>query len=155
MPATTSRLRDAVPEARRCHPHCWVCAPGREDGLAIEYRTLDDGAVEGTFDCPATFEGYPGLLHGGVVSTLLDGSMTHCLMARGKPSLTARLEVRYLKPVRLGRPVTITGWLVRSRGTLHDLGAALNQNGEVVASARGRFMELADTETAGNRGGPA
>jgi hypothetical protein len=51
--------------------------------------------------------------------------------------------------------VTITGWLVRSRGSLHDLGSALEQDGEIVASARGRFMELADTEAAGNRGEPA
>ena len=92
------------------HPDCWVCSPSNTSGLAVEFEADESGAVEGVFSGGAAFTGYPGLLHGGVISALLDGAMTNCLMARGTPGLTARLEVRFLKPVAVDQPVTVRGW---------------------------------------------
>ena len=123
------------------HPHCWVCSDANEHGLAMDYREDETGAVEGSFPCHVNFTGYPGFLHGGIVSALLDGAMTNCLMARGTPGLTARLEVRYLKPVLIGRPAVVKGWWEKSRGALHMMGAELSQDGEILATATGRFMD--------------
>ena len=141
MPATTdgSLYYPAIRERR--HPDCWVCAPKRTDGLALRFEVGDDGAVEGEFDCREEFTGYPGFLHGGVASTLLDGAMTNCLMARGTPGLTARLEIRYRHPVLIKIPVVVRGWWENAGGPLHMLGAELVQEDRVVVSATARFME--------------
>lgn len=141
MPATTDDPgRYAATRARR-HPDCWVCSPTHAGGLAIRFEADGAGSVQGEFPCSGEFMGYPDYLHGGIASALLDGAMTNCLMARGTPGLTARLEVRYRKPVLTGQPVTVRGWWEKSRGSLHILGAELSQDGEVLVTAAGRFME--------------
>ena len=144
MSATIDNPHGLDDARSRWHPHCWVCAPGNERGLAVEFHEDATGAVEGTFPCDEVFTGYPGFLHGGMISVLLDGAMTNCLMARGTPGLTARLEVRFLKPVAVDQPVTVRGWWEKSRGHLHILGADLRQDGVVLATAVSRFMDYPD-----------
>ena len=144
MSATTDNPR-GLPDARsRWHPHCWVCSTANELGLAVDFQEDQAGAVEGIFPCDEEFTGYPGFLHGGMISVLLDGAMTNCLMARGIPGVTADLQVRFLAPVLIGRPATIRGWLDRSRGPVHIMGAELVQDGEILATAVGKFMNHPD-----------
>jgi len=141
MPANTEVLDNYAATRARRHPDCWVCAPLHDHGLAVQFETGAEGVVTGVFPCQEEFPGYPGFLHGGVTSALLDGAMTNCLMARGTPGLTARLEVRFLKPVLIGRPVTVRGWWQKTHGSLHMLAADLSQDGKVLVTAAGRFME--------------
>ena len=138
MPATNSESNDLRTSR---HPHCWVCAPANQDGLAVDFRPDGAGAVEGSFPCGQRYAGYSGLLHGGVVSALLDGAMTNCLLARGFSGVTADLQVRFLHPVIIGKPVTVRGWLERTRGRIQILGADLQQDGRVLATAVGKFLK--------------
>ena len=107
------------------HPNCWVCAPTNEHGLAVEFQISEVGVVSGEFSCDREFVGYPGYLHGGVISALLDGAMTNCLLALGIPGLTARLDIRFMQPVLLGKTATLHAWLDKTRGYLSILGAEL------------------------------
>ncbi len=141
MPATIDTTGEYAATRARRHPDCWVYAPLHDHGLAVRFEAGADGVVTGVFPCHEEFMGYPGFLHGGVTSALLDGAMTNCLMARGTPGLTARFEVRFLKPVLTGRPVTVRGWWEKTRGSLHMLAADLSQDGKVLATATGRFMD--------------
>ncbi len=141
MPANTDGNKHYQTTRQKRHPHCFVCSPGFGGGLQIQFEAGDAGSVEGTFYCTEGFTGYPGFLHGGITSALLDGAMTNCLMARGTPGLTGKLEVRFLKPVLIGQEAVVRAWWEKSKGPLHIMGAELLQNGEVLASAAGRFMD--------------
>jgi len=123
------------------HARCWACGPENDQGLQVTFTAGADGAVTGTFACDEIYAGYPGFVQGGVVAALLDTAMTNCLFARGFVGVTADLQVRYLKPVRVGAEATIRAWLDRSRRLTHQLGAELVQDGEVVARAVGKFMQ--------------
>jgi acyl-coenzyme A thioesterase PaaI-like protein len=124
------------------HPHCIVCSPANGRGLAVTYGPAPDGrAVEATFPCDPGFEGYEGQLHGGVVCSLLDGAMVHCLFHVGLTAYTAELSVRFREAVVTGRPATVRGWLERSRGRLHVTAAEITQDGAVKAVARAKFLE--------------
>jgi len=68
---------------RQAHPNCIVCSPRHRCGFRLEFVLSEDGSVHAKFDCSKVFEGYPGLVHGGVISSLLDGAMTNCLFAHG------------------------------------------------------------------------
>ncbi len=149
MPATTRDSGVFAATRSRWHSHCWVCSAANENGLAVDFQEDGTGAVEGSFSCDEKFTGYPGLLHGGVTSALLDGAMTNCLMARGTPGLTADIRVRFLRPVLIGKPVTVRAWLDRSRGPLSILGAALQQDGEILATAVGKFLDHPDKKKEG------
>jgi len=140
-PATLAGTEKYSAARQHNHPDCWVCAPDNNKGLAINFHPESDGVV-GEFACGVDFTGYPGLLHGGVTSALLDGAMTNCLLAHAVPGLTARLEIRYLKPVRIGRTAVVRAWLESSRGRLHLLAAELRQDGDLLVTAKGRFMDL-------------
>jgi len=86
-------------------------------------------------------QGYHGQLHGGIIASLLDGAMTHCLFARGKSAVTGELIVRFLHPVDTRGYLNISAWLKSSRAALHKLEAILTQDGKLMAKASAKFME--------------
>lgn len=110
-------------------------------GLAIEFVLQPDGGVEGSFGGSDILEGYPGLLHGGIIAALLDGAMTNCLFAQEVQALTAELTVRYRHPVTSHRRMIVRAVRVESHGVLHLIRAELMQDGCVKATARGKFIE--------------
>jgi hypothetical protein len=71
------------------HPRCVACCPENKFGLKLDFQDAGGGAVQATFDCSVAFEGYPGQLHGGIISTLLDSAMANCLFAQNLQGVTA------------------------------------------------------------------
>lgn len=134
--ATTLRARH--------HPDCVVCGPGCSHGLRLCF-TLDAGGVAVThFDCGRSFAGYNGLLHGGVIATLLDGAMTNCLFLHGIVAVTADLRVRYRHPVLLEERAEIRAWVAEPARPIYRLRAELRQSGRVKATAQATFFQRAD-----------
>jgi len=137
-PATGAALAD------RLHARCVVCSRRNPRGLGLCFRpTADADGVTAEFPCDADFQGYDGLIHGGVVSMLLDGAMAHCLFHHGRVGHTGELVVRFRQGVRVGHPATVSARLVRSKGRMHELSARLEQDGIVKVTATARFMEPA------------
>jgi acyl-coenzyme A thioesterase PaaI-like protein len=122
--------------AHKHHSGCIDCGSG---GLGLHFAAQPDGSVEGPFDCAAVYQGYQDRLHGGVVATLADAAMTHCLFARGIVAFTAKPEVTFRHPVRVGREARIRAWLECAAGMLYELRAELCQAGRVCATAHGLF----------------
>ena len=125
---------------QRHHPGCVVCSPDCGHGLQVHFYLDKQGAAVGSFDCGARYEGYPGLLHGGVISALLDGAMTNCLFLHGRATVTAELVVRFRHPVVLGKPARLRAWIAQSNPPVFRLRAELVHDGIVKAGARAAFM---------------
>ena len=124
------------------HPRCIVCGRDNPRGLGLTFTPSADGrGVEALCACDERVEGYGGLVHGGVVSMLLDGAMAHCLFHLGCVAHTGELTVRFRAPVLVGREARVRAWRERSRGRLHVLGADLSQDGRVKAVATAKFLE--------------
>ena len=71
----------------------------------------DEGRCVGRVTVGKKHEGPPGLVHGGVVATLLDHVLARSARAAGHGGLTATLTVTYRRPVHLGVPLLVTGEL--------------------------------------------
>jgi len=123
------------------HPHCVVCWDRHPFGLKVDFRVTGEHTVEASFGCGKFYEGYENILHGGIVSTLLDGAMASCILAKGLEAYTVDLRVRYRAAVETGVPALIRGEWLRSEGPIHLLHATLEQGGKVRASARAKFFE--------------
>jgi acyl-coenzyme A thioesterase PaaI-like protein len=123
------------------HPHCIVCGADHPSGLRVDYQVLGEHAVEGAFACERTYEGYANVLHGGIVSALMDGAMANCMLAMGLEAYTVDLRIRFRSPVEIGVPALVRGEWLKREGPLHLLQATLLQNGSARASARAKFME--------------
>ena len=122
------------------HPFCFVCSASNPMGLALRFVSEEDGSVSAVFVGHPALEGYPGLLHGGIVATLLDGAMVHCLFAHGIQALTAELRVRFLAPLLTGEEVTLRASIESSAHGLHRLRAEASQGDRVCARAQGKFL---------------
>ena len=124
------------------HRHCVVCGQAMENGFGLEFRCIGGEKVEAEFACRRSLEGYPRVLHGGVICAVLDGAMTNCLFATGTLAVTGDLRVRFRKPVIALGTATVSAWIEERLPPLYRVSAQLEQNGEVKATARARFMEL-------------
>jgi uncharacterized protein (TIGR00369 family) len=124
-----------------------VCDPANKRGLGLEFKIVEDGGVEASFDCNRVFEGFPRCLHGGIVSSLLDGAMTNCIFSRGLVAFTAELNVRFLRPVAVGSPATVRAWIDKYSRPLHVVKAQVMQDRRLKATAVGKFMECPELET--------
>jgi len=125
------------------HENCVVCGRSNDRGLHVQFVSLPDGSVQASFDCDRAFEGYAGRLHGGVISALLDGAMTHCIFAHGHAGITAELKVRYRHPVVTDHVAVVFGRIRNSSPPLYLMEAELLQDGQVKAIATAKFMAQA------------
>jgi uncharacterized protein (TIGR00369 family) len=123
------------------HPFCMVCSRSNPLGLGLKFTCEEDGSVSATFLGHPALEGFQGLLHGGVIASLLDGAMTNCLFARGRAAMTGELNVRYREPVVIGEEMRLRAWITNSSPPLHILAAELKQGDCVKAAATAKFME--------------
>lgn len=123
------------------HPRCVVCWDRHPFGLKVDFRATGEHRVEGRFGCGKFHEGYENVLHGGIVSSLLDGAMASCILAKGLEAYTVDLRVRFRMAVATGQTATIRGEWLRNEGPVHLLHATLEQGGKVCATARAKFFE--------------
>jgi uncharacterized protein (TIGR00369 family) len=123
------------------HPRCVLCGAANRYGMKLEFSVQSDGSVVATFPCCETLQSYPGTLHGGVVSALLDAAMTNVLFSIGVAAVTAELTVRFLAPVRLGQDAVVRASIARvTSRSLYYVRSEIEQLGAVVARASAKFL---------------
>jgi acyl-CoA hydrolase len=121
---------------------CYACGNANEHGLHMTFRRDGDRTICDYAPPPFT-QGYPGRMHGGVVSALLDEAMGWAVYHAQEWGATARLNIRYRKPVPLDQHLRIEAWIVKNRGRLMELRAEVHgNNDELLAEADGTFMKL-------------
>ena len=104
---------------------CFGCGHQNPFGLKLTFEEQDETYIA-RFTGRPQHQGYDGIMHGGIVSTLLDEIMARYLYAKGMNAVTARLEVRYLKPTPIGVPLLLKGRIVE-RLVSHAPGTDKNQ----------------------------
>jgi len=139
---TTEQMRARLSELRsQGHERCVVCAPSHPLGLRVEYHVGAGGVAHAESACHKVFQGYPGQIHGGVITALLDGAMTNCLFAHGIQAVTGELTVRFLRPVVPDRVAVVNARLTRTLRRLYVLEAELIQEDVTAARAQGKFLK--------------
>ena len=129
-----------------------VYGPGNPVAPPLAATHSTDGRAEGRVTLGKTHEGPPGLVHGGVVATLLDHVLARAVRAAGRGGLTATLTVTYRRPVRLGVPLLVTGEVATTDGrrtTAVGRLVAEEDPGRVLAEAEGLFVALRPERAAG------
>jgi uncharacterized protein (TIGR00369 family) len=122
-----------------------VYGPGNPVAPPIVATHTHDGRAEGRVTVGKPHEGPPGLVHGGVVATLLDHVLARAVRAAGRGGLTATLTVSYRRPVRLGVPLLATAEIDEVDGRRTTARARLVEEGDpdtTLAEAEGLFVAL-------------
>jgi uncharacterized protein (TIGR00369 family) len=139
----TKAIENLSPFAHAAQNRCFGCGPANPSGLHLEFLLAGDGSIVCVATVPDSFEGPPGYLHGGIIATLLDETMSKAVRARGFTAMTRQMEIDYLRPVPSGAPIRMEGRVTRSEGRKHWTEAKiLNGEGTVLAHGKGLFIEV-------------
>jgi acyl-coenzyme A thioesterase PaaI-like protein len=123
------------------YQQCFVCGAKNPIGLHVHYRQEGDRIVT-EFTGGPEHQGFPGVVHGGLISTLLDETMGRTPLISRTWVMTGRLEVRYRQPVPTGQRLTVSAWLTKSRrGAFESRGEVRLDDGTLLADARGLFIK--------------
>jgi acyl-coenzyme A thioesterase PaaI-like protein len=126
---------------------CFVCGIDNPIGLKLKFYTDDEGRCVAHFHPRPEHQGYPGHLHGGIISTLLDETMGRVLVPQGVFALTGRLEVKLRKPVPLDQELTVTGELTRNRSRAYEaIGTILLPDGTLLVEGSGLYIRIPEED---------
>lgn len=124
---------------------CFVCGVENKAGLKLFFYVDDDDRVITEAAIPEHFAGYPGVAHGGIVSTILDETLARAVMADdpNRFVFTGRLTLRYRKPTPTDTPLRAVGEVVRDRGRMVECASFLyGPDGELLAEAEALLFEM-------------
>ena len=124
------------------HKNCFACGANNGMGLGLKFYKHEGGTVFGKFFADPKYEGYSGIIHGGIVATLLDSAMTHCLLMQGIPALTGRLSIKYSTPIRTGTVVKLEARIVDQFHEMFILEGKAWVEGKKVASAEAKYRSM-------------
>jgi acyl-coenzyme A thioesterase PaaI-like protein len=115
-----------------------VCGVANPGGLHLTFTSPHPGEVRAEVTIAAEFQGYPGIVHGGIIAALLDEAAGRAFMTPDLAEFfyTARLEVRYRRKTPVGQPLRLEGRAgTRSGRTAHATSALFAPDGELLAEA--------------------
>jgi acyl-coenzyme A thioesterase PaaI-like protein len=127
---------------------CFICGLENPVGLKLRIYQTEPGVIETTYTAPDHFQGYPGVLHGGIVASILDEISARAQM--GDPTsprfmFTGKLEVKYRKNVPTGKPLKIIGRAGKSKGKLAEGWAGIyDEQGILLAEANTLLINVPD-----------
>ena len=120
---------------------CFACGMDNPDGLCIQWNT-EGSTTTAQFVPDKKFQGWKGLLHGGIIATLLDEAMTRLACELYGSAVTAEMTVRYVKPARIGETIFIRGERVAESRKLVEMKAELtDRSGKTIAHATGKIIK--------------
>lgn len=123
-------------------PHCWGCgdAPGGIHLRLPEREGLTGYGAWFRFD--ERHQGGPGFAHGGMIAAALDEACGLLATWYRFPTVTARIFVRYRRPVEINMELLATSWLVSERGRRLHVDASITDGADVLAEARAAFLHV-------------
>ncbi|MEX2446596.1 MAG: PaaI family thioesterase [Dehalococcoidia bacterium] len=129
---------------------CFACGARNAHGLHLHFERDGEDGVLSRYDPKPEDQGFPGVLHGGILAALLDESMAWAMWATDRAlGVTAKMETRYRRPVGVEGTLTVRGRVVRMRGRRIEVEATLDDaNGDRLAESSALFLRLAPDDEA-------
>jgi beta-phosphoglucomutase family hydrolase len=130
--------KDQLPKlTRKGVNKCFGC--GRENPIGLKLNFRHDGEKAQAEFLPGEFhQGWPGIIHGGIIYTLLDEAMGYAVYPLGVNCLTAKTEVVFKRPAPVGEPLILTGVLTRkTRKLIHTAATLTLKDGTLIAQSSG------------------
>lgn len=136
------KVRKKQPNSRMC----LVCGLKNEFGLYTSFYELENDELLAVFKPREVHQSYPGRLHGGIISTILDETIGRAIMIRHEHAfwgVTMEIAVRFKKPVPLDAELRVIGRITKdTRRIFEGTGEILLPDGTVAAEAWGKYMKL-------------
>lgn len=123
------------------YPNCFGCGDENPHGLRLKME-IEDDKLSADFMPMPHHQGWPGTVHGGIISALLYEIMENWTYQRGIVTMMRSMNTRLRSPATVGRTIRATSWMERREGREICVAARLQSQGKTVAEARASLVEL-------------
>jgi len=124
---------------------CFVCGLRNGSGLKASFYETERGELIAIFTPGAEHQSYPGRLHGGLASTILDETIGRSILVGNEKEiwgLTLELNLTYKKPIPLGVELRVVGRITEQNSRFfHGTGEIILPGGEIAVTARGKYLK--------------
>ena len=136
------KVTDKQPNSRMC----LVCGLKNPFGLHTSFYELDNNELLAVFKPREEHQSYPGRLHGGIISTILDETIGRAIMIKSEGDIwgvTIDLQVRFKKPVPLHEELRVIGRITKDSSRFFEgSGELLLEDGTVAAEGHGKYLKV-------------
>lgn len=141
MPLEIQNKDKAMQNANDSASSCFACGTDNPRGLRLQFLLQEELGMVAEWTPDSDLEGYQGIVHGGIVSTVLDEAMAKIVAAKEGKALTAEMRVRFRNQVASGEMVHIRGWIESKNKRMINAEAKLTaKDGTELAHAWGVFL---------------
>jgi acyl-coenzyme A thioesterase PaaI-like protein len=122
--------------------YCFGCGRHNPIGFHLVFERDGAGGVVARYTPRAEDQGFPEVMHGGLLALLLDEAMGWAMYQDGVFAVTAKMELRYRRAAGLDDAVTARARITRSRGRRIEVEATLSDDAGVLVEASALFMRM-------------
>lgn len=124
---------------------CFVCGLKNDSGLKASFYETESGELIATFTPRLEHQSYPGRLHGGLASAILDEAIGRAVMVGNDKeiwAITVELNLTYKKPIPLGVELKVVARITEENSRFfHGTGEIMLPGGETAVLARGKYLK--------------
>jgi len=121
--------------------YCFVCGANNAIGLKLDF-SYEGRTITTEFIPQKVHQGYRNIVHGGIISTLLDEVMVKLAIEMGMPAVTAHMDIRLRKAVAIGKKITFTAEIRESTRKLIIAYAKAETDDGIAADATGKLIRI-------------
>jgi acyl-coenzyme A thioesterase PaaI-like protein len=125
---------------------CLVCGLKNQAGLHASFYELENGELLALFQPMIEHQSYPGRLHGGIATAILDETIGRAILMRHGEDVwgvTVEFTIRFKKPIPLDEEVRIIGRITTEANRhFEGTGEILLKDGTVAAEGWGKYIKL-------------
>ncbi len=111
--------------------HCFVCGEKNPHGLHLKF-SLHEGKVSSEFIPQKIHQGYKDIVHGGIISTIIDEAMVKAALMQGIPAITAEIAVRFRNPLIVGEKAIIEATITNMNKRIIETSARIKKSDETL-----------------------
>jgi acyl-coenzyme A thioesterase PaaI-like protein len=129
-------------EALQRYGNCFVCGDSNKSGLDLQFY-FEDGRATAEFTPDRNLEGFKGILHGGILSAVLDEVMFKAVQGKRILTVTARMDIKFKKPAKIGEKLLLEGWIKEDKGKMIITeGTVYTTDSTLIAEAEGSYFRV-------------
>ncbi len=119
--------------------YCFICGKQNPGGLNLVF-SFHDGKASAEFTLQKKFQGYKDIVHGGIVTAILDEAMVKAVLAQGIRAVTAEITVRFRNPLHTDEKAVVDAEIVKKREKLVEAKAHIRgHDSRAIAEGKGKL----------------
>ncbi len=125
---------------------CFVCGLKNKFGIQAHFYVTESQELVALFTPSEEHQSYPGRLHGGIASAILDETIGRAILNKYEEEVwgvTIDLNVKFKKPIPLNEELKVVGRITNENSRMFEgTGEIVLKNGDIAVTAWGKYLKV-------------